>query len=51
MEVWQGLTYDSIMGMPTTLRRRLLNKKIELERKREDKHRQQMSQSRSRVRR
>lgn len=34
MEVWQGLSYDAILSMPTTRRQRLIAKKDELEKKR-----------------
>lgn len=51
MESWHGLSYESVMSIPTTRRRRLLNKKIDLERRREDAQRQQANQNRSRMRR
>jgi hypothetical protein len=34
MESFAGMSYDSIMDMPSTRRQRLIHKKIELERKR-----------------
>jgi hypothetical protein len=50
MEMWHT-SYESAMGMPTTRRHRLIQKKVELEQKREEKQRQADSQSRSRMRR
>lgn len=34
MELWQGLSYDAILSIPTTRRQRLMQKKADLERKR-----------------
>lgn len=50
MEMW-GLSYDAIMAMPLTRRHRLILKKVDLEQKREEKMRQDVSNSRSRTRR
>mgnify|MGYP006274318721 CR=1 FL=1 len=50
MEVW-GLSYEAIMAMPLTRRHRLIQKKVDLEQKREEKSRQDASNSRSRMRR
>lgn len=51
MEVWQGLTYDAILAMPTTRRHRLIKKKADLERKREERQKADASAARSRMRR
>jgi len=48
MEVWQGLSYESLMGMPITRRRRLLQRKLDLEKQRKAEHDTSMSRSRSR---
>lgn len=50
MEVW-NLSYDDVMSMPTTRRHRIIQKKVDLERKREDRARSDAAQSRSRMRR
>ena len=47
MEVWKGLSYESIMSIPTTRRQRLVGQKIQLEQRRQAEHRQQMSRTRS----
>ena len=50
MESWH-LSYDDVMAMPTTRRHRIIQKKVELEKKREDAQRQQANQNRTRMRR
>lgn len=37
MEVWPGLDYDAILDMPSTRRQRLMQKKMDLEKRRNDK--------------
>ena len=31
MEVWEGLSYDAILSMPSTRRQRLMHMKVDLE--------------------
>ena len=50
MEKWH-LSYEECISMPTTRRHRMIQKKIELEQKREDRQRQAESQARGRMRR
>ncbi len=50
MEVW-GLSYTAVMDMPMTVRHRIIQQKVELEQKREERQRQEASQARSRMRR
>jgi hypothetical protein len=51
MESWGGLSYADIMDMPTTRRHRLIQKKVELEKKREDHQKAEASRARSKSRR
>ena len=46
-----GLSYSAIMEMPMTVRHRMIQQKVELERKREERQRQDAAQARSRMRR
>lgn len=50
MEVW-GMSYGEILDIPTTRRHRLLKKKIDLERRKDEQNRANISNSRSRMRR
>jgi hypothetical protein len=38
MEVWSGLSYDAILAMPSTRRQRLMNMKVDLEKRRAEKN-------------
>lgn len=51
MESWGGLSYSDIMGMPTTRRHRLIKKKVDLEKKREEHQKAEASRARSRSKR
>ena len=51
MEMWKGLSYDAIMDIPTTRRHRLILKKVDLEKRREEQRKADASAARSRVRR
>jgi hypothetical protein len=50
MESWQ-LSEADILAMPTTRRHRIIQKKVELEKKREEKQKADASAARSRMRR
>lgn len=47
MDVWH-VPYESILAMPVTRRRRLLKRKIDLERERQQKHETAISSARAR---
>jgi hypothetical protein len=51
MESWGGLSYADIMDMPTTRRHRLIRKKSDLEKKREEHQKAEASRARSRSKR
>lgn len=50
MEMFEGMTYDSIMSMPTTRRFRFIVKKGNLERRRADQQRSEAARARMRRR-
>jgi hypothetical protein len=47
MEMWRGLPYESAMRIPTSRRRRFIQKKIDLEHKREQAQKAAASRVRS----
>ena len=51
MESWQGLSEADILAMPSTRRHRLILKKAELEKKREEQQKADASAARARMRR
>ena len=51
MEMWQGMSYADIMDMPLTRRHRLIRKKADLEKKREEHQKAEASRAKSRSRR
>lgn len=51
MEVWQGLSEADILSMPMTRRHRLIQKKVELEKQREERQKADASAARARMRR
>jgi hypothetical protein len=51
MELWNGVSYESVMGMPITRRKRLITKKADLERRRQAEHDSAMARAKSRSRR
>lgn len=48
MESWKGVGYESIMSMPSTRRMRLIQKKTDLEKKREAQHNADLARARAR---
>lgn len=47
MEMWQGLSYDAAMSIPMSRRRRFMQRKEDLERRRESEHKAAMSRARA----
>jgi hypothetical protein len=50
MEMFEGMSYDAIIGMPTTRRYRFILKKGNLERRRADQQRHEATRVRGRRR-
>ena len=50
MESWRGLSYDSIMDMPSTKRMRMIERKSTLEKKRTAQHNSDLARARARSR-
>lgn len=48
MESWRGLSYESIMEMPSSKRIRMIERKSDLEKKREAQHNSDLARARSR---
>lgn len=48
MESWKGVDYDAIMSIPSTRRMRLIQKKSDLEKRREAQHNSDLARARTR---